>query len=250
MKGSIRLAGALLSAAILNGCAEQGPPPPPPGAVPAGQPIGSGEIAGMVTFVGAVPPPEVINMSSDGVCQSRSSGQTREDIVVGAGGGTKNVFVHVASGLSGRVFAPPKTAVTLDQRGCTYRPRVVGVQVNQPLEIINSDPTLHNVHSMPAGNQPFNVGMPVEGMRVRKWFTRPEVMVRMKCDLHNWMTAWVGVVDHPFHAVSGEDGRFALRGLPAGEYVVEAWHETFGAQRSTVRMEEGERKQIAFEFRS
>jgi hypothetical protein len=240
----------LVLPAALAACSEPGPPPPPAGAIPAGQAIGTASVEGRVTFSGTAPPLEVISMASDAACQARSGGQTREDVLVGPAGGLRNVFLHVASGMEGRVFAPPAAPVVLDQRGCTYRPRVLGIQVNQILEIVNSDPTLHNVHSMPAGNRPFNVGMPVEGMRIRKFFAQPEVMVRMKCDLHNWMAAYVGVLDHPFHAVSDEEGRFAIRGLPAGTYAVEAWHEVFGTQRQAVTLGEGERREIAFEFRS
>jgi hypothetical protein len=249
MKRLLRAGGCVLLALSAAACAEQGPPPPPPGAIPAGQSIGAGEISGRVTFSGIVPPPEVINMSSDAACQARGEGQAREDIVVGSNGALRNVFVHVVSGLGDRVFAPPPAPVVLDQKGCTYRPRVIGVQVDQILELVNSDPTLHNVHAMAAGNKSFNVGLPVQGMKVRRFFERPEVMVRMKCDLHNWMAAYIGVVSHPFYAVTGDDGGFAIKGLPAGEYELEAWHEVFGTQRATVVLGEGESKRIELGFR-
>ncbi len=241
---------AFVTALVIVACAQDVPPPPPAGAIPAGQSIGTGEVAGRVTFSGAPPPPEVISMSSDAACQATGAGQVREDLAVDAGGGLRNVFVRVASGLGDRVFAPPASPAVLDQRGCTYRPHVLGVQVHQILEIVNSDPTLHNVHSMPAANKPFNVGMSAQGMRITRFFTVPEVMVRVRCDLHNWMTAWLGVVDHPFHDVTRDGGGFSIKGLPAGTYEIEAWHELFGSLKETVTLADGEKKEIAFEFRS
>lgn len=247
--GSAMIVSGIVMLASLASCASDAPPAPPPGAIPAGQKLGTSSIAGRAVFQGQIPPVEVINMSSDSACQASGAGTAREDVIVGPeGGGLKNVFVHVSSGLGERVFAPPEAPVVLDQRGCTYRPRVFGVQVNQVLEIVNSDPTLHNIHSMPSGNQPFNVGMPSQGMRIRKYFSNPEVMVRLKCDLHNWMAAWIGVVTHPFFAVSDGDGAFSIQDLPAGEYDVEAWHEVFGVRRQHVAVGDGDRKEISFDF--
>jgi len=247
MRTRLRLS-AFAAVLSLAACSPGGPPPPPPNAIPAGQSIGSGSISGHVTFKGQIPPREEINMSSDAVCRLRGGGVTREDVVVGAGGELRNVFVRVVSGLGDRVFAPPATHVVLDQRGCTYIPHVLGVQVNQLLEILNSDPTLHNIHSVPSANTPFNVGMPAQGMRIEKFFSVPEAMVKVKCDLHNWMIAWVGVTENPFFDVSTEQGTFRLKGLPAGEYTVEAWHELFGVRKATVKLEDSEAREIAFEF--
>ena len=248
MRAVVR-AAAFLTALILVACAQEGPPPPPAGAIPAGETIGTAEIAGRATFTGDVPPPEVISMSSDAACKAAGAERTREDIVVNADGTLRNVFVRVLSGLGGRVFAPRTEPVVLDQKGCVYLPHVFGVQVNQSLDIVNSDPTLHNIHAVPEANKPFNVGMPSQGMRIRKFFPVPEAMVKVKCDLHNWMVAWVGVMDHPFFAVTGDGGTFSLKGLPAGTYEVEAWHETFGRQRATIAVGEGEKKEMDFEFR-
>lgn len=236
---------ALLVAAA---CAGAEPPPPSPGAIPAEAVIGSSSIRGKALFRGEVPHPEEIDMGSDPVCSARSGGRTREDALVAADGSLQNVFVRIASGLGDRVFAPPQKPAVLDQDGCVYTPRVVGVQVNQILEIVNSDPTMHNVHSVPVRNDPFNVGMAVQGQRVRRFFPSPEVMVRVKCDLHHWMTAWVGVVEHPFFDVSGSDGGWVLEGLPAGRYTVEAWHERFGVRRAGIDVAEGESASLEFDF--
>ena len=103
------------------------------------------------------------------------------------------------------------------------------MRVGQPIEIINSDPTLHNIHAMPKANSEFNTGQPMQGMKTKHTFTAKEVMVPFKCDVHGWMNAYVGVLDHPYFAVTGEDGKFALKGLPPGTYTIEAWHEKLGA---------------------
>ena len=156
-------------------------------------------------------------------------------MLVSGDGSLKNVFVHVKDGLDPTYsFSIPTEAVVLDQKGCIYTPRVIGVRVGQAIEIVNSDPTLHNVHAMPMQNQEFNKGQPFQGMRERQVFTVPEVMVRFMCNVHGWMAAHVGVVEHPFFAVTDDAGKFELKGIPPGTYTIEAWHEKFG--RATERV--------------
>ena len=250
MKRTLPIAAAL-SAAIILSCSDPAkqPPPVPAGALPAGTVLGSAAIAGRVTYGGVPPSPEPINMASDSACHAKHDGDSlKEDLVVGAGGALQHVFVHVKSGLEGKVFAPPAQPVQLDQRGCTYRPHMIGLQVGQPLLLINSDPTLHNVHTVSQANTPFNFGMSVQGQKATRYFHKPEVMVKAKCDVHPWMASYIGVAAHPFFAVTGSDGAFALAGLPAGEYVLEAWHERLGTLQRTVKLAEGERRQIVFDF--
>lgn len=240
--------GSLLLAA---GCEDPSrtPPPVPEGAIPAGTSIGSGGVHGRVTFTGEAPEQERIDMASDASCARDHGGAaTRETLVVNEEGELKNAFVHVSSGLGDRVFAPPAGHVTLDQRGCVYRPHVVGVQVGQPLEIINSDPTLHNVHAEAEKNKGFNFGMSVQGQKAIRYFHQPEVMVRIKCDVHPWMATLVGVSPHPFFAVTDEEGAFRIEGLPAGEYTIEVWHETLGPRSATVTLGEAESREIDFRY--
>jgi hypothetical protein len=138
----------------------------------------------------------------------------------------------------------------LNQTACRYEPHVFGIRAGQTLEIVNSDPTLHNVHALPASQPEFNLGMPVQNMRLKKKFEKPEVMVKFKCDVHPWMSAYAGVVAHPFFAVSGPDGTFTLPDLPEGQYVLEAWHENLGVLSQTVEVRGGETTEAGFTYGS
>ena len=149
--------------------------------------------------------------------------------------GVLNTFVYVKDGLDpAYTFDTPTAPAVLDQKGCAYTPRVLGVRVGQAIEVVNSDPTLHNVHALPMTNREFNHGQPRQNTRLSEVFTTPEVMVRFKCDVHGWMAAWVGVVAHPYFAVSDEKGEFKLPGLPPGSFTLEAWHEKLGKQTAQV----------------
>jgi len=208
----------------------------------------AGNIIGRITFEDTPPQPGVILMDSDPNCVEPGVTATDETLVVGAAGALRNVFVYVKDGLGDLRFPIPSESLLLDQTGCLYAPHVMGAQMGQSLEILNSDPTLHNVHAVPVTNQEFNTGQPLPGMKHTHQFTTSEVMVPFKCDVHPWMFAWVGVVDHPFFAVTGADGSFALEGLPPGTYTIEAWHESLGAQTQTVTIGEQETGDITFSF--
>ena len=138
--------------------------------------------------------------------------------------------------------------VEFSQDVCRYIPHVFGVQVGQTVSIINNDATLHNIHAIPSINEEFNTGQPIEGMVYERVFDSPEVMVPFQCDVHGWMNAYAGVLDHPFFGVTGEDGSFDLSGLPPGDYVVEAWHEELGTQTQNVTVGEGATAELNFTF--
>ncbi|MBI2828354.1 MAG: hypothetical protein HYX77_03660 [Acidobacteria bacterium] len=210
----------------------------------------AGNAAGRITFEGTPPKPAVVRMDSDPNCVRPGATATDETVVVGDGGALQNVFVYVKDGLGGLRFPVPSTPILLDQKGCHYVPHVFGAQVDQSLEIVNSDPTLHNVHAIPAANQEFNMGQPLPGIKHTHQFRTREVMVPFKCDVHPWMRAYVGVLDHPYFAVTAADGSFNLKGLPPGTYTVEAWHETLGAQTQTATIGERETRDITFSFRT
>ena len=170
-----------------------------------------------------------------------------EEVVVGAGGALKNVVVRVIKGLSGR-YDPPAAPAVVDQSACMYRPRVQGIQLGQSLQIKNSDMTLHNVHGYKGASTLFNQaeipGMPP----MTKQLTSADEIVKLKCDVHPWMTAYVLVSSHPFFAVTGDDGSFKITGLPAGSYTVEAWHERYGAKSAEIAVAADKPAETAFQF--
>lgn len=202
---------------------------------------GSGSLHGSVNVVGrTAPETSPLQMSADPYCAANAdAGAVNESLLVNPNGTVKNAFVYIKSGLEGRAYVPPTTPAILDQQGCRYHPHVIGLQVGQPLEIINSDSTLHNVHALPKASQEFNLGMPLKGMKIKKFFSAPEMGVKFKCDVHPWMSAYAGVVPHPFYAVTVEDGRFELKNLPAGQYTLAVWHETLGEKEVSVSVAEG-----------
>jgi Carboxypeptidase regulatory-like domain len=228
--------------------------PESPSATPSGQKVDTataGEVKGVAMLDGTAPKNEAIKMNADPVCvKENTSPQFQEAWEVGSDGKSlSNVFVYVKDGLGNYVFDTPTKPATIDQKNCRYHPHVFGMMVNQPLEIVNSDPTLHNIHAMPKGNSEFNNGQPIQGMKMTHTFDKPEVMVPFKCDVHGWMNAYVGVMSNPYFAVTDKDGKFDLPNLPPGTYTIEAWHEKGGAQTASVTIAPKETKEITFTFK-
>lgn len=206
-------------------------------------------IMGKVSFKGTPPPPQKIKVEADPTCAALHQGEvTQEDVLVNSNGTLRNVFVYIQKGLEGKKFETPKNPVVLDQKGCLYTPHVFGLVVNQPLEILNSDPTLHNVHALPKKNKEFNLGMPIQGMKLAKSFSAPEVMIKFKCEVHPWMAGYAGVLEHPFFGVTDEAGSFELKDVPAGEYTVAAWHERYGEMTQKISVGENQSKTIEFTY--
>ena len=210
---------------------------------------GPGVIVGTITFDGAPPAPRPLRMDSDPRCVAEA-GATSEVLVVGPGSGLQNVFVYVKDGLGNRRYATPTEPVHLDQQGCRYVPHVFGVQVGQPVLIANSDPTLHNVNASPKDNRPFNFGQVPKTPAVTRVFDQPEIGVPFRCDVHSWMNAYAGVVAHPFFAVTKEDGTFEIKGLPAGTYTIELWHEQLGTQTQSVTVDGQTPAKVSAAFKS
>ena len=207
----------------------------------------AGNIAGSIVFEGDAPSMAVIDMSQESVCADKhSSTPMIQEVVVNSNGTLANVFVYVKEGLESLQFPTPGPVV-LDQNGCVYLPHVLGVMVGQDITIRNSDGLMHNVNASPSNNRPFNSSQPVS-METTRSFGTAEIMVPLRCDVHGWMNAYVGVVDHPKHSVSNGSGAFSLSTLPPGEYVIEAWHERYGTQTQNVTVTTGETTEVTFTF--
>ncbi|MCH8011239.1 MAG: carboxypeptidase regulatory-like domain-containing protein [Candidatus Marinimicrobia bacterium] len=214
-----------------------------------------GSVTGTVKFIGKAPQMKAINrqMAADPLCaaQHQDAPVRTEWLVAGENGELKNVYVYVKEGLEGQEFSSPESAATIDQNGCIYIPHVLGIQVGQPIEILNSDGTLHNVHALPKvkGNDAFNVAMPGMRKKITKKFDVPEVMIKIKCDVHPWMGAYVGVLDHPYFSVTDDSGTYTIEGLPPGNYTLEAWHERLKTLTVTVTIKGDEAVEANFNFK-
>jgi hypothetical protein len=216
---------------------------------PVVSPDSAATITGVVNFAGTAPAMDPIDMSEEPSCAEKHTTPPTTHGVVAADGKLANVFVYVKDGLGDRRFPVPSQGVTIDQNGCEYHPHVLGIQTGQALVIKNSDGILHNINTQPTVNQGFNVSQPVS-METEKTFSSAEVMIPVKCDVHGWMEAFIGVQSHPYMAVSAADGTFRLENLPPGTYTIEAWHERYGTQTQTVTVAAQETGQITFEYSS
>jgi plastocyanin len=207
----------------------------------------AGNITGSIMFEGDAPSMDAIDMSAESVCAAKhSSTPMVQEVVVNGNGTLANVFVYVKEGLENLEFPTPG-AVLLDQDGCVYLPHVLGVMVGQDITIKNSDGLLHNINASPSINRGFNSSQPVS-METTRSFRSAEVMVPVRCDVHRWMNAYIGVLDHPFHSVSNSSGAFSLSTLPPGDYVIEAWHERYGTQTQNVTVTTGQTAEVTFTF--
>ena len=220
-----------------------------PATADAPQDAGGGSIAGIIKFTGTVPANPKIDMSEEPACQSKYSTPPTDPVVVVKDGNLQNVFVDVKSGLpADQKFEAQNKQVELDQEGCLYQPRVLGVLVNQTFTIKNSDPVLHNIKAVPKKNRGFNISQPQQGMETDRSFTTEELPVPLECNVHGWMHGNVFVMNHPFFSVSDENGSFKISGLAPGTYTVEAWHEKFGTKTATVTVAGTEEAKASFSF--
>jgi plastocyanin len=197
------------------------------------------DVSGKITLKGTPPPEIAIQM--DETCGKLGPAVTTRHYVVGKDGGLGNVFVYVKAGLTEKSSKAPDAPVLIDQKDCMYQPYIVGAMVGQKIRFKNSDPLIHNVHATPdpaKGNKEFNDAQPANFPDIEKSFDKPEVLLRVKCDVHQWMFTYVGVVDHPYFAVSDKDGNFTIKGLPNGKYTICAYHlKTHGKTSEGVTQE-------------
>jgi plastocyanin len=251
--------GAGLAAALtLSGCGGgENKTEAPKAAESASAPAGGGSatpdeanggtITGKVAFDGTAPKAKTIDMSANPVCmRAHTTAQPSEEVVVNSNNTLKNTFVWVKAGLPDKQWQVPTTAVTLDQGGCMYKPHVIGVMTGQQIDVKNSDPTNHNIHPLPTVNQEWNESQPPGSADKMQSFPRQEVLIPVKCNIHPWMRAYIGVVSHPFFAVTGDDGTYTLKGLPPGTYTIEIVHEKYGKQEQQVTVGAKESKTADF----
>jgi len=242
---------ALCALPVLAGCGggakEEASSEAPAAEAPAVDTANAGGVNGSVTYAGA-DTDTVIAMNADPVCASLHQTPVDTNEIALKDGKLGNVFVYVKSGLEGKSFPAPTEKKELDQVGCQYTPRVMGLQVGQPLSVKNTDATLHNVHALPTSNTEFNQAQPQGLPPFDKTFDKPEVAVHVKCDVHPWMTSWVGVVDNPYYAVSDDGGGFSIKDLPPGKYTLEAWHEKLGTKTQEVTIAPNQTVDVTFAF--
>ena len=245
---SLTLSALVLLAACGGGGGDRAPSGDTPGATstPAATPgpSGTASIRGTVRLTGTAPANPTIDMADEPKCKERYATTPREPkVVAGAGGVLANAFVYVKTGLPAGASYPPTAApVEIDQEGCLYKPRVLGLMVGQQLAIKNADALLHNIKALPKANRPFNISQPTAGMMTNRTFNTAEVMIPLECNVHGWMHAFVGVLPHPYFATTGPDGAFTIDHLPAGTYTIEVWHETLGTHEMSVTLADGETK--------
>jgi len=191
--------------------------------------VAAGTIKGAVRFTGAAAGAKTMRITVDhAVCGSIKDA---DDLVISADKGIRNAVVSL-------VTAPPNAQwrpgprVQMDQKQCVFVPRIVVVPVGGTVEFLNTDRLLHNIHSVATDNAPFNRTQP-KGRTIPIVFRRPEI-VRIDCDLHPWMRAWVVVAEHPFYGITNDQGEFTLPNVPPGKYVLQTWHETLGIVKKEV----------------
>jgi plastocyanin len=247
----LRIALTMLSGAVtLAGCnGNTAKNPAPSGTNTAERPAApvfhvdaatAGEIEGTVTYTGPKPKPQAVDMSSDPACAATHKGKVYdESMVVSSKGGLGNAFVYISKGLEGKNFEAPQEAVTIDQKGCWFRPRILGVQVGQSFDVTNSDPVTHNIHPVAVTNREWNHSQGPGEPPMHRKFTKTEIMIPVKCNIHDWMHAYIGVVDNPYFAVTKDDGSFSLKNVPPGTYTVTVWQEKLGTQQSEVTVSAG-----------
>jgi hypothetical protein len=209
----------------------------------------AGSITGTVHYQGKVPPRKAVDISEDPACVEAHKGKAYDESLPVDHGHLANAFVYISKGLEGKHFATPSESVVIDQKGCWFHPRVFGIQVNQTLQVVNSDPITHNIHPLAEANRAWNHSQGPGDAPLNRKFIKPEIMIPVKCNIHGWMHAYIGVVDHPYFSVSKEDGTFTIPNLPPGPYTLTIWTEKLGTQEQQITISPQQHAVADFTFK-
>jgi plastocyanin len=248
-------AAALAIALISCGGGKQetaeGPAAPAAG---AGKPVDAataGSVTGTIKLDGTPPKMKQINMAAEPNCaKEHTTPAMTQDVVPGDNGTLQNVVVYLKGDLGQYSFETPKSPVAIDQKGCQYSPHVLALMTGQPLQVVNSDPTTHNIHPVPKDNREWNESQPPGSAPLNQSFARQEVSVPVKCNVHPWMKAYIAVLSTPYFQVTGNDGSFEIKNVPPGTYTVTAWHELYGTSDQSVTIGPKESKAVSFTFKA
>lgn len=246
-------AGVVVAAAMISCGGKSETETPAPAANPAAKPVDAataGTVTGMIKLDGTAPKPRNINMAAEPNCaKEHSTPAQTEDIVPGDGGTLQNVVVYLKGDFSQYSFPPNSTPVEIDQKGCQYHPHVLALQTAEPLQVVNSDQTTHNIHPVPKDNREWNESQPPGAPAINQTFARPEVAIPVKCNVHPWMKAYIAVFDNPYFAVTGKDGSFTIKNVPPGTYTVTAWQESLGSQEQMVTVAPSGSQSVTLTFK-
>jgi len=207
-------------------------------------PATAATISGTVKYTGPVPKPVRIDMSQDPSCK----GQNMAEPIQAENGDLAGAFVYVKDGLGDRSFPVPQEPAVIDQQGCKYHPDTLGVMVGQRIEIRNDDPTTHNIHPTPKDNREWNESQGPSAAPLEKTFSRPEIMMQVKCNQHPWMKMHINVVRSPFFAVTDSQGKFEIKGLPPGDYTLAVVHDRLGEQTQKITVGPKDSKTADFTY--
>jgi plastocyanin len=211
----------------------------------------AGSVSGTVRLQGNPPIRRAINMAAVPNCsKEHSSPALTEEVVPGDDGALQNVIVYLKGDFSSYAFEVPRSPAKIDQNGCVYKPHVIALMVGQPLEVTNSDQATHNIHSLAKANRPRNDSQSPGAAPITQTFSRQEIAIQVKCNVHPWMKAYVAVLSNPYFQVTGEDGSFEIKNVPPGKYELLAWHELFGTSEEAITMGPNESKTVTITFKA
>jgi len=203
----------------------------------------TGTVSGQITFSGQFSAPKKLTVTKDKKICGRASHVDESMLVNEKNKGLKNTVVYLEQVNSGKAWPAPAEGLVLDQKGCHFSPHVIVVPAGQTLTVLNPDGILHNIHTHSELNKPINKAQPKFKKKMKLSFDKPEI-VKVSCDVHNWMGGWIVVADHPYYAVTDENGAFKLQDVPAGTYTLKIWHEKLGEKSTTIEVKSGETARV------